>query len=213
MRASTAPRATAPYRVHETRLPERVAELQLAQLVTDVYLDPGATVLRAAMEASHLVTTVDDAAATTGFLLVQIHRLTRGRGAAHVRLHGVRASDRASGITPELFDALDEIFEPRKIGLAWTVTGHPLVARSWRRHFGRREIIPTAPAHGELGRALWGRLHVRQSPDPTVARRAFPYEYAAAELALIARINEALPGPCADLDADAGDRRLLVAIR
>ena len=39
------------------------------------------------------------------------------------------------------------------------------------------------------------------------------YEYAASELALIARMNRMLRGRCAQLDADAGDRLLLVARR
>ena len=196
--------AASGYRVVDRQLSREAGELALGRLLADTYLDADVIVERAARSSSHLIT-LDVRSGTPAFAFVALHAMRRGRTAMQIVLHG--------GMFSGLLGALAEHFPRRDAALAWTLTAQPIVTSAWRKHFGVREVLPRDGQGEEIARELWKRLGVRQPSDPGIARGAFPYEYTPAELARIARANALLPEHGQELDADLGDRRLLLARR
>lgn len=200
-----------PYVVDHERLGLRASELRLAEVIADAYVDPDAVLRHAATSSSYLLSLLDQGV-VVGFAFVRLHEVC-GERVSHLALLGISPAHRAGSITLTLLAHAEELLGPARGDVVWTATAQPTVARIWRRHFGDHELAAHDEAQAALATALWASLGATTSSDAGICRGGFPHQLTPSELTLIARTNRAFPGDCAALDADAGDRLLLLARR
>lgn len=213
---------SAPIRVQIDRrdIDARCDEHQFAAWLSASYLQAEAIVLHRAREATHLAT-VFVGERPAAFMLGEIAII----GDARTLYLGPAAVDprmRRSGLQHALFDAFDAAVAPSEASFTWGVTAHPASLLTWVRHFPQSwpRTAHALPAFDESPPidplACWRWLGVQEpsTAHPFVRRHAFSdHGYTEAELSVIAAINHDRPTICSQLDAAAGDRLLLVALR